>query len=486
MKKRRTHPIMLVQFVWRFLFLLILPVLRGFWSALSGGSLVDWLSGAWMDILSLVSIFALAFLQWWCLTYRAAPEGLTVESGVFFRRSFSVSDRRTTTLSVVCPFYLKLFGAVYLRADTLAGGVERTDLTLTLSRKRAREIFDSRQSRMCRGSWVERRLHPKKSSIAFLSAALSSSLAGVVFFSTFISQAGSLLGEEFSYRIYGTFERFTKAMAWGLPPATAALAYLLLFGWLFTFIRNLVRHIPFQVSRSKKALTIRGGCITDRIYSVRVKDINFVDIRQTVLARMLGLHSAFIHAVGYGKAKDDVSAVIPACSWPEMLRQLQLCLPEFRLTPRQAKPNFGALMRFVMDALWPCLLLPAATWALAACFPSWRDFALFTGIMACIPAYWFLTVRLIDFATSGIGRRGGCYTLRYSSGYSLHTVVLPREHVAYIHLRQSPIQMLDDRCDVKIYSTAENHRVHHIRNIDRKEAIAVLDIDWKDGGDDMR
>jgi len=486
MKKQRTHPIMLVQFVWRFLFLLILPVLRGFWAAASGGSLSGWLSGAWMDLLSVFSIFALAFLQWWCLTYQATAEGLLVESGIFFRRSFQIPNRRVTTLTVVRPFYLKPFGAVYLRADTLAGGVERTDLTLTLSRKKAREILEERRENLCRGGWTERTLHPGKASIAFLSAALSSSLAGVVFFATFISQAGSLLGEEFSDRIYGTFERFTKAMAWGLPPATAALAYLLLFGWLFTFVRNLVRHIPFQVSRAKDALSIRGGCITDRVYSVRVRDINFVDIRQTVLARMLRLHSAFIHAVGYGKAKDDVSAVIPACRRPEMLRQLRMILPEFTLTPRQAKPNFGAWMRFVMDALWPCLLLPAATWALASWFPSWRDFALFTGIMACVPAYWFLTVRLIDFATSGIGRTGDCYTLRYSSGYSLHTVVLPKSHVARILLRQSPIQMLDDRCDIKIYSTAENHRVHHIRNIDRKEAIAVLDIDWKDGEDKTR
>ncbi|MDD2955065.1 MAG: PH domain-containing protein [Oscillospiraceae bacterium] len=481
MKKRRSHPIMLAQFVWRFLFLLILPVLRGAWAAATGGSLLDWLGGAWMDVLSLLSIFVLAFLQWWCLTYQLLPQGLSVESGVLFRRCFCIPRQRVTTLSVVRPFYLKPFGAVLLRADTLAGGVEQTDLSLTLSRRRAREIFEDRQLFLAREGWAKRELRPGKLSIAFLSAALSSSLAGVVFFSTFISQTGSLLGEEFSDRIYGTFERFTKAMAWGLPPATAALAYLLLFGWLFTFVRNLIRHIPFRICRDRDLLSIEGGCLTNRSYSVQVRDINFVDIRQTVLSRILGLHSAFIHAVGYGKAKDDVTAVIPACRWPQMMRQLQLVLPEFCLSPRQAKPNFGAWMRFVMDALWPCLLLPAATWFLISRFPDWADFTLFAGLMASVPAYWFLTVRLIDFSSSGLGRTGDCYTLRYSSGYSLHTVMLPREHVTFVYLRQSPIQKLDDRCDVKIYSSAENRRVHHIRNIDRKEAIAVLDIDWKDG-----
>ena len=92
----------------------------------------------------------------------------------------------------------------------------------------------------------------------------------------------------------------------------------------------------------------------------------------------------------------------------------------------RAAPGQRALTGETAGALSTAL---TATWALAAWFPSWRDFALFTGVMACVPAYWFLTVRLIDFATSGIGRTGDCYTLRYSSGYSLHTVVLPKRKI---------------------------------------------------------
>ena len=448
MSEHRTHPVTLLQMIWRFLFLLIFPAARGFLTALSGGNVAEWLDGTWKDILIIAAILLLAFLQWWCLRYRWESVGLSIRRGV---------------------------GGVRLRVDTWAGAGNSTDISLILPKKAAESIFSKRENALSDLDFAPREYHPKGLYVTCLAAILSSSFAGVLFFATFISQTGSLLGQEFADRITGTFERLTRAIAWGIPPATVAVAYLIIFGWLYSFIRNLIRHKNFVVRRRKNELYIDSGIITNRSYSIRLDEINYIDIRQSLVTKLLGLHSVFVNAVGYGKEKDDISAMIPANPWERLQRHLHFLLPEFAASPRQVKPNGGAIFRFILDPLLPTLSIPVAGSVLAMLFPSWADFTYSIVWMAMLPCLWFLAVRLLDFFSSGIGRQGDMFTLRYSSRGQLHIVVLPRERISQIVLRQSPIQAFDRRCDVLLYSMSEKKTRHHIRNLDIAQVMEIFD-----------
>lgn len=474
-----THPISLVQMIWRFLFLLIFPAARGFLIALSGGNIAEWLDGAWKDILIIFAILLLTFAQWWCLWYRWDPAGLFIRKGVLFRRQMFIPSAKIITMSVTYPFYLKPVRGVRLRVDTWAGTGKSTDISLILSKKAARDIFKSREAELEDENFSLREYHPKGLYITCLSAILSSSFAGMLFFATFISQTGSLLGQEFADRITGTFERLTRTMAWGLPPATVALAYLIIFGWLYSFVRNLIRHGNFVVRRKKNELLIDSGVITNRRYSIRLSEINYIDIRQSLLTKLLGLYSVFVNAVGYGKEKDDISAMIPANLWDRLQRHLHFLLPEFSASPRQVKPNAGALFRFILDPLLPTLAIPVAGSVLAVLFPSWADFTYSITWMSMIPCLWFLTVRLLDFFSSGIGRQGDIFTLRYSKGSQLHTVILPQSRISQVVLRQSPIQAFDRRCDLLVYSLSEKRTCHHLRNLDVAQVLEIFHCNEK-------
>ena len=274
MSEHRTHPVTLLQMIWRFLFLLIFPAARGFLTALSGGNVAEWLDGAWKDILIIAAILLLAFLQWWCLRYRWESVGLSIRRGVLFRQRMFIPAAKIITMSLTRPFYLKPVGGVRLRVDTWAGAGNSTDISLILSKKAAESIFSKRENALSDLDFAPREYHPKGLYVTCLAAILSSSFAGVLFFATFISQTGSLLGQEFADRITGTFERLTRAIAWGIPPATVAVAYLIIFGWLYSFIRNLIRHKNFVVRRRKNELYIDSGIITNRSYSIRLDEIN--------------------------------------------------------------------------------------------------------------------------------------------------------------------------------------------------------------------
>ena len=85
MELRRPHPLYAVVSLSRYLYLLLLPLARGFISAWGGG-VAAWLEGAWFDLCILGLLFGLGGLLWLCTQYRADKEGIFLTTGIFRRR----------------------------------------------------------------------------------------------------------------------------------------------------------------------------------------------------------------------------------------------------------------------------------------------------------------------------------------------------------------------------------------------------------------
>lgn len=458
------HPIFIVESLSGVIYLLLLPLARGAITALQGG-FVAWLAGAWFDLFILFFILGAGVLRWWMTRYRCDERGLWLRCGVLFWRESFIPIENITTLALVDAFYLKPFGAVKLRAETPAGSGKRVDFALTVSGGEARRIFALRGGEN-RVDYLPRSYRPKWVYILTLSLITSNSFAGLLLTASFIRNLGEVVGAELSQRVAGTFGTLVRTLAFGIPPAAAGVAYLLLFGWLLAFAMNLFRHKDFEVRRDSDTLSIKGGIFTNREYSILVDRVSYVDIQQTVFTKILELQSVFIHAIGYGKDKDDILSVIPAASGEELRGSLSLLLPEFVPTQRVLRPNPGAIFKFIGDPAWPCVLIPLGSWLLGEIYPDWRGFLWFLGGMLSIPAYWFMAVRVLDFFSSGVSRAGEYFTLRYSSGFYLHTVIIPKEKITSIDLRQSILQRGDKKCDLLLFSYAEGRRRHHCKNLD--------------------
>lgn len=474
-KVYRAHPIMIAENMGKLLFLLIIPIFRGLISAFEGG-FSEWLRGAWFDILTLTVIVIMAVIEWYCLEIDFDKEKLRVKSGIFYKKVRCIELKRVCAANITQPFYLKPIRAVHIVVDTLAGNSRNPDMDLTVSRALAERIISTQRLRRFDGGNM-RIYKPNTVNIAILSVMISNSLAGVLFLSTFISQAGKLLSTTITERLVGTFKYFAQTLAFGIPPAAAAFAYILLFGWLYSVLTNMIRYQNFAVSRKDDTLLISGGVITNRDYLIDVKCISYIDIRQTLMSRLFGVYSVFINVVGFSKKKDDLSAVMPAATHSGLKRYMQKILPEYHADERQLKPNAGAVFKFIIEPIWACVLVPVITALICFFFEEWRDVAVFVGAMLMMPAIWFLAVRLIDFFTSGISFDGEYYTLRYSKGMFLHTVIIPKDKIAYVDLRQSIIQKMDRKCDVKLRTVYESRMIHHIRNLDRQNVMDLCGFD---------
>lgn len=466
-EKQRGHPVSIFFNLRRFLFLIIIPLLRGFLSAL-GGDFTGWLQGAWMDVLILGVILLLSVLRWVFYTYSCDEFGIYLSRGWILPQTTILPWRQISTMAVAHTFYLKPINAVYLRADSLGGTKRETDIVLYLTAQAADTITETYQQQGFFLNDVTTRYKPPFSRILLLSLVSSNSFVGVVYIATFISQSGKLLGRKFQDLLIGTFEEAARKVAFQIPPAAVAIAYVLLLAWLVGSVLTILRHRNFQVARSDSTISIQGGMFTTREYTIAQEHINYLDIRQNLATYFLKFYSMDISAVGSGKDKNDLTSVIPLETRIPFLNISIRLFPQLREVPITVRPRISGVMRYLNNPLTIGAIIPLTMLITIYFIPSWKKFILFVGLMGLVPVILFLIVRIISFRTAGVGVRDGMITLKYSKGLTLHTLLVPMDKVAKIEFRQTYWQARKGRCDLYLHTTTEaRSKKHRCRSLPR-------------------
>ncbi|MFA9380179.1 MAG: PH domain-containing protein, partial [Acetanaerobacterium sp.] len=310
----RSHPIAIVGYLSRALYLLVIPVARGLFLALRAGTLLAWAYGAWFDILVLLLIVGIAAIRWRLVLYRFDQTGLQLKKGLFYRREIFIPMCNIATMSVEYRMLLRPLRAVVLRADTAGGSTRQYDFELTVRRAEAEAALGARAQQAARSRGTKKVFFPHSLHIAALAAFLSNSFAGVLFAVTFVSRAGDVLGEKLQGRALSLLAEFSAAVSLGMPPLAAMLALVVLVGWFIGFVRNLLRLIRFRISRTGGLLVIDVGLLTRRRYSVAADKVFYLDIRQSLMTRLLRIYLVFIRCTGYGKGKNEAAVLIPSAT----------------------------------------------------------------------------------------------------------------------------------------------------------------------------
>ncbi len=438
------------------------------------GDFNKWLHGAWVDIFVFLLMIGIAVMFWLLLKFRFSSTEIEIWQGLFNRRHTVIPWKNVTTATFDANFYLRPLHALNFRADTLGGSFKKSDFSILLTIKQSISILQS--SHLAEDEAFGKVYQPTTLSIVALSLLTSNSFGGILFMSALISQSGKLLGDEFSSRIIGTFEDATRRLAFGVPPAAIALAYILLLGWLIGFSILFMRYKNFSVTKYLNTLGIISGVLSKKEYKIRVTDINFVDIRKSLVTKLLRLNTLYISAVGYGKHKNDISCIIPAENARRFTKSQKELFPNFSPSPKQFFPERHGFMRFVGKPIAALASIAAALVVFSLLYPDLRSFVLFVGFMAFVPATFFLIVCIFEFRTGGVAFENNCYTLRYSSGFTLHTVVIPKNKVVCVELHQSFFQKKGPYCDLIISSRAETRSLHCCKSLVKSDLIKLFEI----------
>ena len=474
---RRQHPLYIVYAFSKYLVLLIFPLLRSL--LLLRGNVLAWVRGAWMDLMVVFLIVLFGVVQWSAIQYSLRLKGIYVESGFFVQKARYLPFKNLSSVTLEAPFYLRPLKIVRLRMETDGGSRSQADAVLLLRRDRADEILAACTKRLAEGEGGPkgvRTYHPRALYIAILSLITSNTLTGVLFAATFISQSGKVLGEAFEKLLMDSITRLIQILAFNLPPAAPMLAAVLLGGWGIAFLMTLVSHLGFRARREKRMLAVKVGVITKKEAYMAVERVNYVQLRQSLMTILCGFCSAFLNCTGYGKEKNEMAVLFPAVEKQDLRRTLRLILPEIKVSPRKYKPYIKVLTRFLIPPLTLMLVFAVLFGGLWYFFPGLRQLNLFFGIMAEIPAVWWLFVKIAAYFHVGIGVRGDSFTFRFTFGYAFYTVALHKDKIAKIETQQSLFQKMSKCSDVIIYPFSERQRRMRIHNIRQSEVEEFLRI----------
>lgn len=472
---KRMHPINILENVSGYFWLLLFPLIRGFFSF--RGGIWAWLGGVWFDLLILAAIFGLAFLRWWLAGYELTQDGVRIVNGILVRKDFLVPYRQFASVSLVAPFYYRPFGAVHLSADSDAGNNWKYDFTLTLPLKPAQEILRCAKCGWRPGFSGQRRTYRSSGFyIAMLAFISSKTVTGVLFTAAFLVQAGKILGHEFETTFLQGLTDLANKLAFGIPPAAVFLALVVVLGWVISFIINLARNYRFTVSRQENSLQIQCGFFTRYRHQMNVEKVNLVESRQSIITKAFHIHSLFLHCAGYGKAKNELSVLFPAASEKRVWEIVQNIMPEWHFTKRTVSPKGKSIFRFILTPVGIGVALGLAALVLAGIFPRLSDLILFLGGMFELPVLWWLTARIIAFYHTGISKSGGVYTFRFPRGFGFHSVAVREEKVVQVKLRQSIWQGMSGSCNLIVYTWSEGKKRHVIPALPVEQTCELMGI----------
>lgn len=474
MKYRHSHAINILEHTSKYLALLIFPAIRALFASNNG--FYSWLQGAWFDLTVVALIILLGFWAWYKYVYKLTENGIYIKQGIILPKYRSIPYKKLSVVSIERPFYLLPFKAVRINADTDGGNPRTPDFAVTVYKNQVDDIVKMTNAPFINYAEIKKVYLPKNFYIAVLSFVASNSLTGVIFASTFISGMGRVLGDEFESTVMTQLTTFASLLVVGVPPAAAILGLAILGGWAVSFVGNLIRHLKFSATRQSGSLFIQSGLMTRREYYISVNRINLIELRQTLITKILGFYTGFIHSNGYGKRKDELSVLMPSGEAHDIAQNVKLLLPEIPICKTKLNPRLKYLSRFLIPPIW-CVIIASAFWVAGYWFiPAFPDLVLYLGLMAELPCLWYLAVKIISYFHTGVGESDGAYTFCYTYGYRIKTVAVPKQRIVKLIVRRSLVQVMSGCCDLVIYTFSEGKKRHVVPNLNFEDAKKIMGV----------
>ncbi len=471
--KFREHPLRIMRYSAKNLWLLIFPLLRGISVLkfdLSG--IYRWLKGAWLDIAVIGIIIVYGYIQWHFSEISIDKNKLCHKKGVIFRKNTVIPFNSVSSAAEEILFFLVPFKAVGIRFDTGAGFYKSADLKLLVKRKSADEIMKCMPD-VKKEDAVKDIPKPGIVSVLLFSVFFSSGFSGVVYIAAFFFKGGDIAKDILSI----AFERVTRQaevlysqLLSGIPKAAAMAAFFFIGMWFISFIRNLLMYAWFKVSADGEFINVDFGLFRRRKNRIRTEHINYIDLRQNLIMKICGAFTVNISCPGYGY-DSHLPVIFP------MSRSKKTGL--FGTDGEEVMKYRPARTSFFSYAGVPFFSIIAV--ALLYHFSDyllWDDRGLwkFLAVMSYIPLVWLVMVKTAALFISGITVYNDRIVLRSVTGTMFHTVTAKRENVTMVQIKRNIIQRIFHKCTVVVWFTGETSSKYKVKGLWLKDAARITEM----------
>ena len=443
-KEFRAHPLMLVSLIKPFLFVLVLPVLKGVIQYIIKRRVTGVLT---LELIAFMIITLIAALR--CRSFRliCGKSGVTVKLGVLFKSTAFISVNKLSSVQTVRNPIDAVFRAVSYRINTEAGPKGKSDFDFKLSTKDSAEV-----SRLLYGEDNYTAVKFSVFKVAVMAATTSSAVSGMLIGVPIINKTGKLLGIALNNILLDEINSVSSGFKSYFPPIVNAITLVFLLSYAVSFVYSLFKYINFKLFLEKEKLEVRSGFFVRSRSAFKKSSVNDVIIYQTPLMRIFKRYAMKVSVGGYGGSKSETAVIVPSGRRGEIKRQFQAYFPF--LAPD------GKLMHFIITV--------AASVALTLIFPKFGRLTLFLTMVACaiIMYYAYLSIYEFRLGKLKIGRNIYAQTVKGFNACELHC---PRENVGQIKIIRTIPDIRLNTCKVVISVRSESADTVKVRMLNYGE-----------------
>lgn len=470
------HPLRILRYSMKNIWLLVFPLLRGL-SVLhfDAAGFYEWVKGAWFDILIVGVILIFGYVRWYFSKISIKNGTIMHSGGVIFRVRKTIPLTSISAATVEKPLYLIPFQAAFFKCDTRAGILRATDMSVMVTYKVCEELMKcipdvDPQKKL---SGIRK---PNAVSVMLFSAFFSSGFSGAVYIAAFFFKGGQIAYDIITVslsKITETTEKIAGSWLMKIPGAAVAAGIFFLVSWLLSFIVNLMRYFRFHVAADEKVINITCGVTNPREYRINSSHINYTDLRQNLIMKLMGAVTVNISCAGYGYGSQYLPVLLPIKLEKNLGKSLEMLGITGGIRTDYCPPKTGLWNYIWLPFTGMTFIFPTER-VIVRIFPKISELAHFAAVMLTIPMFILIAVKVVALFTSGISIYDEKIVLRCSKMMSFHTVIADRNNIVKVELQQTPFQLyLNHKCTLILWFCGEGRSRYAVKAVRLKDGLRI-------------
>ena len=458
------HPLMAVKLMKPFLFVLILPVIKG----LIQYVLYRRISGILtLEAAAFALIVVLSLLECYFFTVSVENDIITVKKGLLMRSVSVIKLSRLSSLTTTRNPADLIFKTVTCFINTEAGQKDKPDFECKL------RISDA--ARLLHGVYGDKgrtaiTFSPLK--ISAMAAATSSAFTGLIIGVPIINSIGKLLGIALSEMLLAEINTVSEELKTYFPPIVNALTLIFLISYGFSFAVTFFKYLRFRLYAGRERIEVRSGVFVLRRAVFKKSSVNDVCIEQSPLMRLFKLYSMRAAVAGYGNSKGEKAVIVPCGGKNEIDRHLALYFPRFSDKSRafvRAAQTRRMLNRFLWLPRLYGLITVGISVAAAYLFSYFDRLVLFVCSILLLFILYYADLSRYNFKHGKILFGDRIYA-QGSVGMTRRQFYCEKEKIGVIRLIRTPADRKHDTCKIDLITRSESADRIRVRNIDYRTA----------------
>lgn len=457
----KAHPFMILNYMKPFLFVLVIPLLKGIVQYILYKRATGILA---TEAAALAGILLICFLKCRSFSIVCGKGGVKITSGIFIKQISYISAARLSSVQTVQNPLDAVLGAVTYCVNTEAGKKGDTDFKFKLSVKDSKKASELLYGK---SNYTAVRFSALK--VAVMAATSSSAVTGLIIGVPIINKAGKLLGIALNNILFDEINTVSGQVKSPFPPIVNAITLIFLLSYTFSFIYSFLKYINFKLFLEKDKIEVRSGFFIRNRTSFKKESVNDVTIDQTPLMRIFRRYAMKVSVGGYGNSKSETAVLVPSERRGIIKRQFQAYFP-FLISDGKLLHTDRTRRTRNRFLFFPMIYIICATAAAAVPAVIFADFTrlilfLYLVLAAVIAYYAYLCIFDYRFGKLRLGRNIYAQGIKRFKTYEFYC---PFENVGEIKV----IRTLPDRkhgtCNVSVAIRSESADSVTVRHLNYK------------------